>query len=939
MMRWSNSGIAAKGVIYSLLLFSAFKMHGSINESNLLVPTSEFSFVFLNGLSCQGSTIQFTNNSSTLSGEIVFMIWDFGDGNSSSVVNPTHTYQVFGNLTVTLTVYNSDGDYDVSSQLIVVNPLPSINFQIDNNTTQNQCFSSTQFFDNLSSIPTDDLTYDWDFGDGTNSTDFEPNHNFQSEGFYEVQLTATSASTGCSSFTRIPLEIFPEPEVSFGFENKCLGSSIDFENYTEISTGNISFSWDFDDGTLSSLENPSKEFDASGSYDVGLQVTTESGCVTNLVQEVLVFEQPISVFSVQNVCRDTAAYFENESLFADNYSWYYGDGSGSTAIEPTHNYSKPGEYQVALVSRNSDGCLDSTTSRLTIHPIPQVSFETDSACEGSPVILQNTSQILSGTMSYHWDLGDGSYSESIEVNHTYESDSEYEVTLTASSNHGCDKSQSQYILIYDQPIAQFEAKNVCADSFVTFINKSTGDNMSFLWDFGDGVADTLENPVHQYTSAGNYPVQLIVNSPEGCQDFSEKSVSIYPLPELNFFTKDVCDTVTVRYNNFSTISSGSINFRWDFGDGTTSDSKNPNHQYSGPGKYLVQLAGQSNWGCVSTLSNTVTVHPRPNADYLVNPVCDGMESLFQNKTRLFSGELIETLWDFDDGTNSIVTNPTKQFLNPGIYEVNLQVKSDQGCESGITHSVEVYERPVADFDIKNVCDGFPVVSKNQSFVSTGDLKFQWDFDDGFTSNDVNPSHIYPGSALYSVLLTSTTSNGCEDSIRKDVLVYDHPTVDAGLDVRISQGYSTRLEAVGADSYSWQPVEELDNSNIRDPQAFPAKTTTYWVMGVDQYGCSNSDSITVTVDNDYRLIANNVFTPDGNGTNDTWVIQNVETFGTVNVRVYDRYGQLVFQDFAYENDWSGTYGNDILPDGTYYYLITFSDSDIRYKGSLTLIRNR
>ena len=138
---------------------------------------------------------------------------------------------------------------------------------------------------------------------------------------------------------------------------------------------------------------------------------------------------------------------------------------------------------------------------------------------------------------------------------------------------------------------------------------------------------------------------------------------------------------------------------------------------------------------------------------------------------------------------------------------------------------------------------------------------------------------------------------------------------------------------------WSPIDGLANSNVPTTWATPLQTTDYELLVTDQFGCQNRDTVTVNVNDDYRIVASNVFTPDGNGQNDTWVIRNVETFGDVNVRVFDRFGTMVFQETAYQNDWQGTRGNDILPDGTYYYVITFSTSERKYNGALTIMRNR
>jgi gliding motility-associated-like protein len=140
-------------------------------------------------------------------------------------------------------------------------------------------------------------------------------------------------------------------------------------------------------------------------------------------------------------------------------------------------------------------------------------------------------------------------------------------------------------------------------------------------------------------------------------------------------------------------------------------------------------------------------------------------------------------------------------------------------------------------------------------------------------------------------------------------------------------------------YRWVPADGLNDPDASAPIARPSATTTYTVTVTSAAGCTATDQVTVTVQEDYKLIASNVLTPDGNGVNDTWHIFNIETYGTCNVRVVDRWGKQVYQQDNYQNDWQGTSGRDVLPDGTYYYIITFRDSREVYKGALTILRNQ
>jgi gliding motility-associated-like protein len=145
-------------------------------------------------------------------------------------------------------------------------------------------------------------------------------------------------------------------------------------------------------------------------------------------------------------------------------------------------------------------------------------------------------------------------------------------------------------------------------------------------------------------------------------------------------------------------------------------------------------------------------------------------------------------------------------------------------------------------------------------------------------------------------------------------------------------------ASGGISYLWTPAESLNNPSIPNPIATPVATTTYVVTITDQLGCQATDDVVVTVIDDFTVRAMNVLTPNGDGVNDTWKINNIENYGDATVAVYDRAGRKVFDAQGYNNDWQGTSGTDLLPDGTYYYVIQFANTPVAYTGSLTILRN-
>ncbi len=173
-----------------------------------------------------------------------------------------------------------------------------------------------------------------------------------------------------------------------------------------------------------------------------------------------------------------------------------------------------------------------------------------------------------------------------------------------------------------------------------------------------------------------------------------------------------------------------------------------------------------------------------------------------------------------------------------------------------------------------------------------------------------------------------------------VTVEPLPNVDAGQDVSILENGTTMLNGTGGGagaSYLWTPGSSLSDSTIANPNASPSETTTYYLTVISAAGCIGTDSVTVTVLPD--IIFPNGFSPNGDGVNDTWVIDNIEQFPESVVEVYNRWGQMLFRSVGYIEQWDGTYEGKPLPVGTYYYVIDLNHPEYpqAYTGPITILR--
>lgn len=899
---------------------------------------------------CHGEEMFFINSSTIESGEIVSYLWNFGDGTNSIDENPSKIYLESGEYTVTLQLISDKGCLKQEEKTILVKEVPVSNFSVIN-----ACLGDENIFEDLSTSTIGSLEYFWDFGDGQISYEENPIHTYHEVGEYEVIHTVTT-SEGCAHTIQKSAKVFSIPVLDFTVDDICLGENLNVRN---LSGGDseINYTWTINDENNTSVTSFEPNFDitVSRSYTIRLDAVSKNGCVNSISKNVDVYPNPLTDFEADSVCVGQITNFTNHtsidnSIFDSNlnYHWDFGDGNSSIEENPTHEYESTGLYLVKLTATTNEGCAHEINKYVRVWDQPISAFTNGNSCLGQSISFTNQSSTGSGVLTYYWDFDDGTESDALNPSHTYTVSGTYEVNLTVTNTNGCQHNSKRLIQIYEQPVALFTQEAVCIGNPIVFDNLSYAEiegqevvlppGFNYEWNFGDDNFSTEVSPSHSYNLAGNYTVTLIVRNNEGCSSSFSTVVTVNPEPVAKFSFNTVCLGSFTQFTNESQIQNGDFSYHWDFGEGNTSIVAHPQHEYSLSGSYTVKLTVTSGEGCVDEVEKVVIVNPLPLTAFEVSNVCDGEEMSFENTSTIESGNIVNYLWNFGDGTNSIDTHPKNIYLNAGEYKVILKTTSEYGCETTTERVVIVREVPVPDFTITNACFGEENVFTDQSWNYEESIAYYWDFGDGNTSTSMSPSHLYDASGEYLVRLTVIANEGCTDFMEKKAIVYEIPEVKVSEDVEISQGFTTQLIAEGGYSYQWLPAESLDNSTVANPIAQPSETTTYTVRVTDKYGCVSFGEVTVSIKDDYRLFPANIVTPDNNGFNDTWIIENIESYPEATVKIFNRLGHSVYQTSHYQNDWGGTNGTDILPDGTYYYVITFKDSNKVYKGALTILRN-
>lgn len=765
--------------------------------------------------------------------------------------------------------------------------------------------------------------------------------------WYRVQVKNGVCDSMYSDTAVITIQ--PLPVVDFGANSACLGHPTTFSNQSTIPNGtNDTYTWDFGDGNGSPNLNPIHTFSTPGSHSILLEAISDMGCVDSIRHNITVLPAPSVSFSFQDVCDTSTVMFTNTSTVSPGTIqlniWDYGDGSPrDSVLNGSYRYPAFGAYDVMLYAVTDSGCIDSAEQTVRVLQRAVVDLAVDSVCLMQSIAFDNLSSSFEDSTVYNWSFGNGDFSSQREPNYTYPGHGTFEVVLQATTFGQCVNTAVDTVVIHPLPHADFSFENVCRYDPANFDNFSTipYGTVNYNWTFGDSTTGVGDSISHFYNLPGNYFVNLLATSGEGCVDDTTLSVEIFPVPIANFVLADVCRDTMASITNTASISSGSMSFLWNLGDGSMATTTDPNYTYLTDGDYTIQLLATSDEGCLDSISKDITIFSIPETNFSFDPVCFGEPTEFRNETTINTGFVESNLWNLGDQTFSFDEDVIHLYASAGTYDVNLLATSNSGCTYDTTIVVTVNPFPEVDFDFENECAGSPVQFLNRSTLDFGTMTFDWKFGNDSVSTQSSPIETYTFHGFFPVQLTASSDQGCIDSLTKVIEIYPLPLLDAGPDTSVSFGFSTQLQGISpaATSVDWSPGLTVANNGELVTDARPLETTTYTLTVTDQFGCENSDDLTIAVINDYKLLIANVVTPNGDGRNDTWKILNSDAFEVLHVKVFDRWGTTVYEADNYTQAWDGTINLDALPEGTYYYLITFDESDQIYKGAVSILREQ
>jgi gliding motility-associated-like protein len=800
---------------------------------------------------CFGDTTKFRVVNASIVDSVVWIFGDPGSANNqSSSMSPSHYYSAPGDYEIGILLYLLTGKVDTINWTLKIFDKPNADFSINDST---QCLNENAvYFINQSTIPFGELNYQWNFGDNDTSSLSNPSHHFAVEDTFNVELIAISEH-GCKDTAYHKMVVHPSPNAWFTMNDsaQCFDKNkYEFKNRTTISSGTLSYHWDFGDGTATVYKNPVHTYTTADTFLVTLVATSSLNCKDTIQKNALVHVHPtpISAFSIADSfqCFDNNHFeFSNNSYLSSgtmSYIWYFDDGDSSILTEPKHNYSSSGIYDITLQVVSDWGCKARTTHKAYVNPEPRAKFSVDDSTQclrNNTVKFTNETSIDYGVVNYNWNFGDGFNSTLRSPDHQYPVHDSFLVQLIASTPENCFDTAYGNVFIYPMPIVDFRINDntqcLSKNSF-TCTNESSlspGTISQYIWESGDGYSYSTKDIFHKYNLDGSYDIKLACVSDFGCRDSVIKKVFVFPMPQADF---SINDTEQCLNENFfqcvdsSSISSGSLtSYLWEMGDGKSYVQNSVYHSYAMDGNFNIKYKVTSNQGCEDSITKSVAIYPIPDVAFDINDndqCLNGNNFIYQDKSSINTGSLSNRLWDVGDGKNYTLKNVVHSYATHDTFEVKLLSFSDHGCKDSLIQQVFVNPMPEADFSVND--DAQCLNGNNFSFANASSIDYgqitvnQWSFGDGTKIQMNNPTHSYATDNSYNVKLTVASQKGCQDSAFLKVYVHPMPEADfsfsnACLDENAYFTDETQINSPdNITSWTWK-VDGMEFSTQNNPQ--------------------------------------------------------------------------------------------------------------------------
>jgi len=773
--------------------------------------------------------------------------------------------------------------------------------------------------------------------------------------------TCSSTSTGSATIT---ISDKPGAAIS-GTAAVCKNATAPVVTFTGSNgTAPYTFTYNINGGTDSTVKTVSGNSvtvtaptDATGTFVYTLTLVKESSAtpITNPITgqsiTITVNDLPAITGGTTSMCKTGTTQFTGSGTAAASNPWI----SSATSVATVDNTGKVTSVSAGtsvITYTNDKGCT--TNIPITVSDQATINGNTN-------ICLGSASQLTgSGTAaaSNAWVSASPSVA-TVDNTGNVTSVSAGISVITYTTDNGCSKDVT--LTVNPIPVSHFRIAQpaFCSQQTINFIDESSAGVNSWTWDFGDGAAPlSQQNPSHVYAAEGSFSISLDVKDNHSCTTSFDTSIIVGAAPQPGFTIPPICISGGSTAISLAATNSGTATidpttgWKWVFDDGTVLTGTPISYNYTTGGPHTVKLIGTSTTGCMDSLIQSDTAYNVPIAKGSIPndiALCSSQPVTLINESSVIgSGSIskVEIFWDYvnnptpDTTDNSPVANGSYTHHYPAlatdnIYQVRINPFSGNGCPTTpYDTTITVHGSPTVQF-----APVAPVCQETAPFALTGGLPAGGSYRGNGVINDSAFSPQLAGPGSYRVIYTFTSVNGCFDTAMQTISVYPTPVVDYGGIKGVLERDSTKLAPITANgtglTYLWTPATYLSSNTSAAPIVKPAKDISYTIQITSDKGCIATQSLDVKVL--IEFLVPNTFTPNNDGINDFWVIEELPVYPIQRVQVFNRYGQVVFESTNYSKPWDGNYKGKSLPSGTYYYIIELGGWRDPKTGYVTIIK--
>ena len=794
-------------------------------------------------------------------------------------------------------------------------------------------FTNSSVFTNNASAPTD---YLWIFGDGQSTRVNNKNamvhryrNNSGEDGTNAKIFTDTliASAFGCSDTATITVGVYPKVKAAFGFQKETECSPMNVAMINNSLNAN-KFTWSFGDGSAAETKTDKANFnhnytnnsiDGNSISEYTIQLvamnSNDETCRDVATKKIQIYPKVIAAFETANAegCSPLTTSFTNNSKgYGLTYKWEYDhDNLQSAVTDATHSHTfdnvaaSTRTYNVKLTVTDINNCKSEISKPVKAYPhvVADFTYVKDEVCTPYPVTFSYPAAALNGT-EFVWDFGyDGNTvtrTDKQPFKFTFDNSElntvkTYNIKLTSTDlNTGCTDNITKPIEVYPQlkPAFTQDVTEGCNPLTVQFTNQTTG-LADYLWDFGDSQSSAEASPKHVFKhfklTDQTYNVKLTTTqTATGCVKEVSQPIVTYSYVQAKFGINETtegangaaatvlggCTPFDVTITDSSKLTNAGT-WYWDFGDGTTSDTRQPNsrvytnddNDYPLENKpYTIYLKVTNDHGCSHDTAQTIAVYPRSVPDFDGNFTgCEPLTVEFVDKSIVDSKT--QYLWSFSDGSTIVDKPPFSKVFHNYDYEnnkkftVNLKTTTEYNCTDEITKEIEVYAKPLARFIplIDRACPPFDAEFMNTSIGT--DLTYNWNFDNGKTTSTTskdNQTVEYTNDTdepiTFNVELMVESGLGCRDTMVNPMITFPNVIVDFSFDTAGCSPHTIKIENLstktttnhlfdfgeGSTSVADEPTFTYYNTTDNDQ----VLTITY--IGSSKYQCTDTIKKNVTV---------------------------------------------------------------------------------------------